>query len=178
MPRAFCCCAKRSSPRGKTLRFPRTPVPGTGPATGYSLGQWRPLRFPSGLFQVSRLSVWWLRLGIAIERIRPGHPQQNSRHERMHLTLKQQATRPVGANFLQQEARFDTFVEEFNHERPHEALGMKRPGEGYTQSPRIYNGIPEPDYPFHDRTVLSPAAAATAFTERKSISQNHSRVRL
>src|SRR6202012_5019595 len=76
-----------------------------------------PFASPNGLFQLSRLSVWWLRLGIAIERIRPGHPQQNGRHERMHLTLKQQATRPAGANFLQQQARFDTFVKEFNHER-------------------------------------------------------------
>ncbi len=53
-----------------------------------------PFASPDGLFQLSRLSVWWLRLGIAIERIRPGHPRQNDRHERMHLTLKQQATIP------------------------------------------------------------------------------------
>jgi putative transposase len=53
-----------------------------------------------------------LRLGISIERIRPGHPRQNGRHERMHLTPKQQATRPAGANFLQQQATFDAFVEE------------------------------------------------------------------
>ena len=55
---------------------------------------------------------------IAIERIKPGHPQQNGRHERMHLTLKKEATRPPGMNSLQQQARFDDFVHEFNAERP------------------------------------------------------------
>jgi len=65
------------------------------------------------------VSVWWLRLGVAIERIKPGHPQQNGRHERMHLTLKKEATRPPGMNSLQQQARFDDFVQEFNTERPH-----------------------------------------------------------
>ena len=64
------------------------------------------------------LSVWWLRLGIAIERIKPGHPQQNGRHERMHLTLKKEATRPPGLNALQQQAKFDEFMREFNGERP------------------------------------------------------------
>ena len=93
-----------------------------------------PFASPNGLFNLSRLSVWWLRLGIRIERIRPGHPQQNGRHERMHLTLKREATRPAGANLLQQQAKFDVFLEEFNHERPHEALGMKCPAEVYTAS--------------------------------------------
>src|SRR6516162_3511286 len=100
-----------------------------------------PFASPNGLFQLSKLSVWWLRLGISIERIRPGHPQQNGRHERMHLTL-------------QQEAKFDAFLEEFNHERPHEALGMKCPAEIYSASCRPYLGIPEPHYPFHDRSVV------------------------
>src|SRR5204862_374855 len=90
-----------------------------------------PFASPNGLFNLSKLSVWWLRLGIEIERIKPGHPQQNGRHERMHLTLKKEATRPAGANFLQQQARFDDFVAEFNNERPHEALAMKTPGETY-----------------------------------------------
>jgi len=58
-------------------------------------------------FWLTRLSVWWLRLGIDIERIKPGNPQQNGRHERMHLTLKQEATKPASKNFLQQQARFD-----------------------------------------------------------------------
>ena len=80
--------------------------------------------------------MWWLRLGISIERIQPGHPQQNGRHERMHLTLKKEATRPAGANFLQQQAKFDDFIAEFNNERPHEALEMKYPAEIYTPSLR------------------------------------------
>jgi transposase InsO family protein len=112
-----------------------------------------PFASPNGLFNLSKLSVWWLRLGISIERIKPGHPQQNGRHERMHLTLKQQATRPAGSNILQQQAKFDDFVEEFNGERPHEALQMKCPAELYSASPRPYRGIAEPHYPFHDRTV-------------------------
>ena len=112
-----------------------------------------PFASPNGLFNLSKLSVWWLRLGISIERIRPGHPQQNGRHERMHLTLKQQATRPAGTNIFQQQAKFDEFLEEFNAERPHEALAMQPPAAVYTASPRPYNGIAEPQYPFHDRTV-------------------------
>jgi hypothetical protein len=71
----------------------------------------------------------------------------------MHLTLKQEATRPAGANILQQQAKFDQFIDEFNSERPHEALAMKCPAQLYTPSPRPYQGIPEPHYPFHDRTV-------------------------
>jgi hypothetical protein len=98
--------------------------------------------------------VWWLRLGIAIERIKPGKPQQNARHERMHLTLKKETTRPAQANFLQQQARFDDFVQEFNQERPHQALGMKTPAEVYQPALRAYQGLPELNYPFHDRTVL------------------------
>jgi len=72
--------------------------------------------FASGwaLYGLSKLSVWWLRLGIALERIAPGHPEQNGRHERMHLTLKKEATKPAAANVLQQQARFDTFVDHYN----------------------------------------------------------------
>lgn len=113
-----------------------------------------PFASPNGLFNLSKLSVWWLRLGIGIERIRPGHPQQNGRHERMHLTLKKEATRPAGANILQQQAKFDNFVDEFNNERPHEALDMKYPVEIYSPSPRLYQGISELEYPFHDKAVM------------------------
>lgn len=113
-----------------------------------------PFASPNGLYNLSKLSVWWLRLGIAIERIKPGHPQQNGRHERMHLTLKKEATRPAGMNMLQQQARFDAFIREFNTERPHEALNMRTPQDIYTASARPYQGLPEIDYPFHDRDVL------------------------
>lgn len=116
-----------------------------------------PFASPNGLFNLSKLSVWWLRLGVEIERIKPGHPQQNGRHERMHLTLKKEATRPPGLNSLQQQARFDDFVQEFNDERPHEALAMKHPAEVYTPSSRPYHGLPELTYPMHDRDVLVTA---------------------
>jgi transposase InsO family protein len=113
-----------------------------------------PFASPNALFNLSKLSVWWLRLGISIERIKPGHPQQNGRHERMHLTLKKEATRPAGMNSLQQQARFDVFMQEFNTERPHQALAMKCPAELYTASARPYDGLPDLTYPLHDREVL------------------------
>jgi transposase InsO family protein len=116
-----------------------------------------PFASANSLFNLSKLSVWWLRLGISIERIKPGHPQQNGRHERMHLTLKKEATRPPGTNSLQQQARFDAFVQEFNAERPHEALQMKRPADVYSPSPRPYKGLPELRYPLHEREVLVTA---------------------
>jgi transposase InsO family protein len=126
-----------------------------------------PFASPNGLFNLSKLSVWWLRLGIRIERIRPGHPQQNGRHERMHLTLKKEATRPAGANLLQQQAKFDEFIEEFNNERPHEALAMKCPAEVYQPSTRPYQGIPEPHYPFHDRTVMVTSCGRLCLYRKK-----------
>lgn len=105
------------------------------------------------MFGLSRLSVWWLRLGIELERTEPGCPQQNGRHERMHLTLKNETINPAGANLLQQQEKFDTFITEYNHERPHEAINMKCPGEIYTSSPRAYSGLPDVEYPMHDRTI-------------------------
>ena len=71
----------------------------------------------------------------------------------MHLTLKKEATKPAAKNFLQQQARFDQFISIFNEQRPHQALNMKYPAELYSRSTRPYNGLPELDYPFHDRTV-------------------------
>jgi len=112
-----------------------------------------PFASPNALFGLSKLSVWWLRLGIRIERIKPGHPEQNGRHERMHLTLKKEATKPAAFNLLQQQSRFDQFVEVYNHERPHQALGGKYPAELYTPSARAYRPPDEPEYPFHDRSV-------------------------
>lgn len=111
-----------------------------------------------GLGGLSKLSIWWLRVGIKIERIEPGHPEQNGRHERMHLTLKQETTRPAGKNLLRQQERFDGFVDEYNTKRPHEALDMKVPAEIYKPSVRLYpEEIPEPEYPLHDIVrVVSP----------------------
>lgn len=112
-----------------------------------------PFACPRGLFGLSKLSVWWLRLGIHIERIKPGHPEQNGRHERMHRTLKKDATKPAAPNFLQQQSRFDDFQEIYNHERPHEALAMKCPGDFYRTSERPFIVPPGLEYPFHDKTV-------------------------
>ena len=126
-----------------------------------------PFASPNALFNLSKLSVWWLRLGIEIERIKPGNPQQNGRHERMHLTLKQEATRPPGFNFLQQQERFDDFVRVYNNERPHQALGGACPGEIYTPSARLYRPPAEPEYPFHDRTVRVTRCGRICIGKRK-----------
>jgi transposase InsO family protein len=126
-----------------------------------------PFASPNALFNLSKLAVWWLRLGIAIERIRPGHPQQNGRHERMHLTLKQEATRPPGSNSLQQQAKFDAFMREFNTERPHEALAMKMPAEAYAPSLRPYRGLPDLIYPLHEREVLVTACGRICIHRKK-----------
>jgi putative transposase len=86
--------------------------------------------------------VWWLRLGIGIERIKPGNPQQNGRHERMHLTLKKEATKPPAKNFLQQQERFDRFIEYYNDERPHQSLNGRCPGQLYRPSSRSHKAHP------------------------------------
>jgi putative transposase len=126
-----------------------------------------PFASRSAFFGLSKLSVWWLRLGIRIERIKPGHPTQNGRHERMHLTLKKEATKPPAKNFLQQQAKFDQFLHTFNQERPHQALGMKYPGEIYTPSPRPYTGLSEVEYPFHDRTITVTECGRICIGRRK-----------
>ena len=87
---------------------------------------------------ISRLSMWWIQLGIRPERIRPGHPQQNGRHERMHKTLKAETTKPAAYNEASQQKYFDDFLHEFNHERSHEALDRKCPDEVYQPSTRSY----------------------------------------
>ncbi len=126
-----------------------------------------PFASPNGLYNLSKLAVWWLRLGIHIERIKPGHPEQNGRHERMHLTLKTETTRPAGANSLQQQARFDEFVNEFNTERPHEALAMKCPAEIYTPASRAYEGLGELAYPWHDREIIVTACGRLCLHRKK-----------
>ena len=126
-----------------------------------------PFASPNSLFNLSKLSVWWLRLGIEIERIKPGCPQQNGRHERMHLTLKMETTKPAGSNFLQQQAKFDDFIDCYNNERPHQALNMQRPAERYVPSTRPYRGLPELDYPFHDRTATVTTCGRICFDRRK-----------
>ena len=126
-----------------------------------------PFASPNALFNLSKLAVWWLRLGIAIERIKPGQPQQNGRHERMHLTLKKETTHPPGMNSLQQQVRFDAFISEFNTERPHEAIGMKTPAELYTPSAKPYEGLPELSYPLHGREYLVTACGRICMHRKK-----------
>jgi len=102
----------------------------------------------TGLGGLSRLSVWWLRLGILPERIRPGHPEENGRHERMHRTLKQATAQPPRATPKAQQQAFDRFRTEYNQERPHEALDMQTPAQHYQPSPRPFPArLPEMEYP-------------------------------
>ena len=126
-----------------------------------------PFASAHALFGLSKLSVWWLRLGIQIERIKPGHPEQNGRHERMHLTLKKEATKPAAQNLLQQQGRFDEFIECFNEQRPHQALDMRYPAELYEPSERPYKGLSDLDYPFHDRTITVTQCGRICFDRRK-----------
>jgi transposase InsO family protein len=96
---------------------------------------------------LSRLAVWWMKLGIVPERIAAGHPEQNGRHERMHRTLKQETASPPSANRRAQQRAFDRFRREYNEERPHEALGMQTPSSVYRPSEREYPArVPEPEY--------------------------------
>jgi hypothetical protein len=100
-----------------------------------------------GLGGLSPLSVWLIKLWIKPERIEPGHPEQNGRHERMHQTLKAEATRQPGSNLREQQKKFDHFRTEFNTERPHEALGQKTPDSIYLPSGRMLpRKVPEVEY--------------------------------
>jgi transposase InsO family protein len=102
----------------------------------------------SGLGRLSRLAVWWLRLGIIPERITPRHPEQNGSHEQFHAVLKRETTRPPAASCRAQQRRFGAFVAEYNHERPHEALGGQPPATVYRPSLRVYpERLPPLDYP-------------------------------
>ena len=104
----------------------------------------------NALARLSQLSVWFIKLGIYPELIEPGKPQQNGVHERMHRTLKQEATIPPASSLRAQQRKFDRFRKEFNDERPHEALGMKRPAELYQASPRaLPKRVETYDYPAH-----------------------------
>jgi hypothetical protein len=103
-----------------------------------------------GMGGMSRLSVWWIRLGIVPVRIEPGNPQQNGRHERMHRTLKAGTACPPGKNLADQQGKFDAFRERFNDERPHAALGNEVPAEHYRPSSRaLPRKLPAPEYPGH-----------------------------
>jgi len=104
----------------------------------------------TGAGRLSHLAVWWLKLGIRLDRIDPGHPEQNGRHERFHLTLQQDTAAPPAATARQQQRRFDRMRDEFNTERPHEALGQQPPARIYVASPRPYPARLED--PWYDAT--------------------------
>lgn len=107
------------------------------------------------LARLSKLSAWWIRLGVLPELIEPGRPQQNGKHERMHRTLKDETARPPAATLRAQQRRFDRFRHEFNHERPHESLNQQRPAALYSSSPRPYPAkLPKLEYPAHYETRL------------------------
>ena len=97
---------------------------------------------------LSRLAVWWVKLGIELERIQAGHPEQNGRHERMHLTLKQACCQPPAATISEQQLCFDAFRQDYNHHRPHQALDLTPPARWYALSPRPYpETLEDPEYP-------------------------------
>jgi transposase InsO family protein len=105
-----------------------------------------------GLAGLTKLSVWWTKLGIRHERIEKGHPEQNGRHERMHLTLKQYTASPPASSRRAQQRRFDFFRHEYNDERPHEALAQSFPAENYHCSPRIVPDLTQRrDVVYHER---------------------------
>jgi transposase InsO family protein len=121
----------------------------------------------TGLANLTQLSAYWLRLGIGLERIRPAHPEENGQHERMHRTLKAETARPPRTHLLQQQECFDDFIEEFNRERPHEAIGMKRPAQLYKPSPRkLPNPLPDPSYPEHDDVLAVGGGGLVNFRNR------------
>lgn len=126
--------------------LPQTLLSDNGPPFGAA-------RAPRGF---SRLSLWVRTLGIAPRFIVPGHPEHNGRHERLHRTLKAEATRPAAATLRQQQARFDAFRTEYNGVRPHDALGLRTPADVYHPSPRAFVAHPPSlAYPahFHERRV-------------------------
>lgn len=121
-----------------------------------------------GLSGLSSLGVWWIKLGIRHDRIPKGRPDQNGRHERMHRTLKAEATRPPEASVPEQQRRFDAFVNEFNHDRPHEALDQTPPASSYRSSARTFpERILEPDYPGHFERRKVDRAGGFKFKDRR-----------
>ena len=97
----------------------------------------------------------------------------NGRHERRHFTLKKEATKPAASNFLQQQARFDKFIDVFNKQCPHEALAMKCPVEIYQPSNRTYTGLPDIDYPLHDKTIVVTRCGRICLGRKRLISARY-----
>ena len=128
----------------------------------------QPWAAPKGQLGITKLAVRILKLGIALERIAPGKPHQNGRHERFHLTLQQATVRPPAENMRAQQLRFDAFRQEYNHERPHEALQQRPPAKVYTPSPRALPArIDEPEYPRWYEIVKVNSGGSVGFRGRR-----------
>ena len=122
----------------------------------------------AGLHGLSQLNVWWLRLGIQHQRIWPARPDQNGAHERMHRTLKQEATRPPRAHCAAQQRAFQAFRRLYNEERPHESLHGQPPATLYTPSPRSYSGVlPPVTYPGHFVVKRVTNSGTISFKKRR-----------
>src|SRR6266542_812898 len=116
----------------------------------------------TGLAGLSRLAVWWIKLGIVPERIAAGHPEQNGRHERLHRTLKQEVATPPAKDRRAQQRALGRFRREYNQVRPHEALQMQTPASVYESSSREYpRQLPEPEYP--ETMLVRPVQAKGHF---------------
>jgi transposase InsO family protein len=127
-----------------------------------------PFASPTAIGRLSRLSVWWIKLGIRPERIEPAHPAQNGKHERMHKTLKAEATRPPSQSLTEQQIRFDRFRREYNNDRPHEALNQETPASRYSHSTRAFPiSLPAFEYPSHfEVRYVSPGGMVNFKTRR------------
>jgi hypothetical protein len=121
----------------------------------------------TGRAGLSRLSVWWMQLGIRVERIDPGCPQQNGSHEQFHRVLKRDTTRPPGRTVGAQQRRFDAFRQEYNEERPHDALAGASPASLYTRSSRpLPQTLPVVDYPAYYEVRGADASGVISFHGR------------
>ncbi len=151
--RLILCCQGHAGPRDADARAAMTTV-----FQEYGLPQ--AIRSDNGTpfasigaGRLTSLSVWWLKLGIELQRITPGKPQENGRHERMHRTLKAETARPPAQDMRKQQQRFDRWVKEFNFERPHEANQGATPSDAYEYSERKYpREVGDPEYPGHYET--------------------------
>ncbi|MFN9757278.1 MAG: integrase core domain-containing protein [Planctomycetota bacterium] len=145
--RAALVCQAMVQPRSNDVRHRLEEAFGAFGLPKYMLSDGGPPFGSNGLGRLSRLGVWLVRLGVTPVLIEPGRPDQNGRHERFHETLKAETAMPPRSSIRAQQQAFDRFQETYNHERPHEALGMKPPGELYELSPRpMPSSLPEHQY--------------------------------